>query len=39
MYASYLLISMGDLVGTVAQLIPVIGVFVELFAAYYRNQG
>ncbi|MGQ3330064.1 hypothetical protein [Halorubrum sp. FL23] len=38
-YASYLLISMGELAGTVAQLVPVVGIFVEMFAAHYRNQG
>lgn len=36
--ASYLLISMDELTGTVAQLVPVIGIFTELFAAHYRNQ-
>lgn len=34
-YASYLLISMGELAGTVAQLVPVVGIFVEMFAAHY----
>jgi hypothetical protein len=37
-YASYLLISMDELTGTIAKLIPAIGIFTELFAAHYRNQ-
>lgn len=37
-YASYLLISMDELTGAVAQLVPAIGIFTELFAAHYRNQ-
>lgn len=37
-YASYLLISMGELSGTVALLVPVIGIFVEMFASHYRSQ-
>jgi len=37
-YASYLFIPMSELHGTVAQLIPVIGIFAELFATHYRNQ-
>ncbi|WP_092734728.1 hypothetical protein [Halopenitus persicus] len=37
-YASYLFTPMSELNGTVAQLIPVTGIFVELFAAHYRNQ-
>ena len=38
-YASYLSISIGEFAGTGAQLVPVVGIFVELFAAHYRNQG
>lgn len=38
-YASYLLIPMGELAGALAQLIPVIGIFVDLIATSYRNQN
>lgn len=37
-YASYLFIPMSELHGTIAQLVPVTGIFAELFAAHYRNQ-
>ena len=37
-YASYLLISMGELTGTIAQFVPMTGIFTELFAAHYRTQ-
>ncbi|MDZ5810784.1 hypothetical protein U4E84_05405 [Halorubrum sp. AD140] len=37
-YASYLLISMDEFTGTIAQLTPAVGIFTELFAAHYRNQ-
>jgi hypothetical protein len=29
---------MDELTGTIAKLIPAIGIFTELFAAHYRNQ-
>ncbi|QKY19198.1 hypothetical protein B4589_001950 [Halolamina sp. CBA1230] len=38
-YASYLLVPMGELGATVAQFVPIVGVFVELFAAHYRDGG
>lgn len=37
-YALYLLVPMGELTGTVARLVPVIGIFGELFAAYHRER-
>lgn len=37
-YALYLLTSMGERTATVAQLVPVIGIFAEMFAAHYRNR-
>ena len=36
-YASFLLVPMSELEATVAQLVPIVGVFVELFAAHYRD--
>lgn len=37
-YAFHLLTSMGERTATLAQLVPVIGIFAEMFAAHYRNQ-
>jgi len=38
-YASYLLVPMSEAPGTMAQIVPVVGIFVDLFATHYRNQG
>ena len=38
-YASYMLVPMGEITGTMAQLVPIIGIFVNLFATHYRNQN
>ena len=38
-YASFMFIPMGERSGTVAQLVAVVGIFAELFAVHYRNNG